>query len=215
VAQNILYRRVLARMEHECMPGSHSDPSAGIITKHLRDWKAGDEGALDRLATEIYSELRRLAGALLARHPSNPTVQPTSLVHDLYLQLPDAKTIDWQSRAHFLNVAAKMMRNILVDHARKRNALKRGGDPITLDVDAVKSDPALQIDILLVDNALNRFAESYPRQARVVELRYFGGLTVDETADVLKATGTESSLRTIERDWTFARAWLKNAIRPV
>lgn len=196
------------------MAGSNLSPLSGMITRYLRDWRAGDEGALANLATEIYGELRRLAGAIMARQPENPTVQPTSLVHELYLQLPAVQDVDWQSRAHFLNVAAKMMRNILVDHARRRNSLKRGGPAIALMTDAPGEDRTLQIDILLVDSALDQFAGTYPRQARVVELRFFGGLTTEETAEVLRATGNDSSLRTIERDWTFARAWLKNAIQP-
>jgi RNA polymerase sigma-70 factor, ECF subfamily len=197
------------------MPDEKPSPAAGMMTQYLRAWRAGDEGALARLTSEIYGELRRLAANVMAKHPANPTIQPTSLVHELYLQLPDVRVIDWQSRAHFLNVAAKMMRNILVDHARKRNALKRGGTLVSLETDVEGEDPALQIDILLIDNALDQFAEAYPRHARVVELRFFGGLTAEETADVLRVMGVESSLRTVERDWTFARGWLKNAIRPV
>ncbi len=147
----------------------------------------------------------------MAKHSVNPTLQPTSLVHELYLQLPDVQEIDWQSRTHFLNVAAKMMRNILVDHARKRSALKRGV-VVALETDVGGSDRALEVDVLLVDQALDQLALIHPRHARVVELRFFGGLTVQETVDVLKVTGVESSVRTVERDWTFARAWLKNAI---
>ncbi|MCX6602415.1 MAG: ECF-type sigma factor [Acidobacteria bacterium] len=195
------------------MPDANSTPVAGNMTKFLRQWRAGDDAALERLTAEVYGELRRLAGSVLARHPANPTVQRTSLVHELYLQLPNAQEIDWQSRAHFLNVAAKMMRNILVDHARKRKALKRGV-VIPLETDIGVLDRATQIDILLVDNALAQFAASFPRQARVVELRFFGGLTVAETVDVLKAMDIECSARTVERDWTFARAWLQNSIRP-
>src|SRR5581483_3138202 len=117
-----------------------------------------------------------------------------------------------QSRAQFLNVAAKMMRNILVDHARRRNAAKRGGEAVRVTVDPQMEDPALQVDVLLIHETLERFAEQYPRQARVVELRFFGGLTAEETSEVLRATGGDGSLRTVERDWTFARAWLHDAI---
>ena len=111
-----------------------------------------------------------------------------------------------------MNVAAKMMRNILVDHARKRNAAKRGGGETAVVKESAFKDPAMEVDVLMVDAALERFTEQYPRQSRVVELRFFGGLTAEETAEVLNATGTETSLRTVERDWTFARAWLENAI---
>jgi RNA polymerase sigma factor (TIGR02999 family) len=142
------------------------------------------------------------------------TIQPTALVHELYFQLPDVQHLDWQSRAHFLNVAARMMRNILVDHARKRQAAKRGGGLTVEMSDAMGQQPAFNIDILLVHTALDRFKAQYPRQARVVELRFFGGLSVEETCEVMKVTGTESSLRTVERDWTFSRAWLEDAIGP-
>ena len=185
--------------------------SAGLITKCLREWRSGDEKALDRLAQEVYSELRRLAAAVMAKQPGRAAIQPTSLVHELYFRLPRVQEIDWESRAHFLNVAAKMMRNILVDHARRRASLKRGGGAVS--VEGEPASAGLQIDILAVDQALERFAEIYPRQARVVELRFFGGLTAEEAVEALKVSGVESSLRTVERDWTFARAWLKNAIQ--
>jgi RNA polymerase sigma factor (TIGR02999 family) len=196
------------------MPDHSSTSAPGLMTQCLQEWRAGDDGALARLASQVYNELRRLAGSVLMRHAETPTVQVTSLVHDLYLQLPDVQGIDWQSRGHFLNVAARMMRNILVDHARRRTALKRGSGAAGFYTDVGAEDPALQVDVMAVDRALDAFAGSYPRQARVVELRFFGGLTAAETAEVLRATGVESSLRTVERDWTFARAWLKNAIQP-
>jgi RNA polymerase sigma-70 factor (ECF subfamily) len=189
--------------------------SGGVITRCLKEWRAGDEDALSRLATEVYGELRRLSGAIMGRYPDNQTIQPTALIHELYLKLPGVREIDWQSRAQFLNVAAAMMRNILVDHARSRRAVKRGGDGIAVTVaDPPFHDRGMQIDVLLVHNALGKFASLYPRQARVVELRFFGGLTADEIVEVLRNDGTESSRRTVERDWSFARAWLQNAIRP-
>lgn len=120
----------------------------------------------------------------------------------------------WQSRAHFLGVAARIMRNILVDHARKRHAAKRGGGMAPVIVDAQVDDPALKTDVLVINDALDRMSAHYPRQSRVVELRFFGGLTTEETCEVLTATGLECSQRTVERDWTFARAWLQNAIGP-
>src|ERR1051326_6562233 len=191
-------------------PGS----PAGIITKCLHDWRGGDDSALSRLTTEIYGELRRRAGRVMAGEAGKRTIQPTALVHELYFQLPDVQHFDWQSRAQFLNVAARMMRNILVDHARKRQAAKRGGGTDLVIIDPRIDDPALRVDVLHVHNALENFTDRYPRQARVVELRFFGGLTAEETSDVLKATGVESSLRTVERDWKFAKAWLHNAIGP-
>ena len=188
---------------------------SGIITRCLKEWRGGDEAALSRLTTEVYSELRRLAGAVMASQSANRTIQPTALVHELYLRLPGVQEIDWQSRAQFLRVAAKMMRNILVDHARMRQAAKRGGGSVAVTLEPAGQDRSLQIDVLLVHTALEQFAEQYPRHAQVVELRFFGGLTSEETSEVLRVGGTESSLRTVERDWKFARAWLQDAIGPV
>jgi RNA polymerase sigma factor (TIGR02999 family) len=182
------------------------------MTKCLREWRDGDEEALARLTTEVYRELRRLAASVMGGQARQRTIQPTALVHELYFQLPDVRHFDWQSRAHFLNVAAKMMRNILVDHARKRQAAKRGGEMVLTMSDISAHDAAFNIDILLVHEALERFTGEYPRQARVVELRFFGGLSVEETCEVLKISGVDSSLRTVERDWAFARAWLEDAI---
>lgn len=187
-------------------------PSSRLITRFLHEWRQGDATALDRLTEHLYAELRRLAGAILAGHSTNQTVQPTVLVHELYFRLPAVQEIDWESRAHFLNVAARIMRNILVDFARKRSALKRGGLSDRVRVDPPSDDPALDVDVLAVHDALNRFAEQHPRQARVVELRFFGGLTAEETVEVLQVTGMDSSLRTVERDWAFARAWLERQI---
>jgi len=188
------------------------DSTPGEITRCLTDWRNGDEQALARLTDEVYRELRRRAGSVMAGQLGKITIQPTALVHELYFQLPKVQHFDWQSRGQFLNVAASMMRNILVDHARKRLALKRGAGAGTLLVDMPVNDPALHVDVLLVNAALEKFAEQYPRHAKVVELRFFGGLTAEETLDALKAAGIESSQRTIERDWSFARAWLHNAI---
>jgi RNA polymerase sigma factor (TIGR02999 family) len=202
----------IGRLRGNMSAGGFTGGAPGNITRFLQEWRSGDEEALARLTAEVYRELRRLAGALFARESGERTLQPTALVHELYLQLPDVQHIDWQSRAQFLNVAARMMRNILVDHARKRNAAKRGGGETPVVKESAVKDPAMEIDVLMVDAALERFTEQYPRQSRVVELRFFGGLTAEETAEVLNATGTETSLRTVERDWTFARAWLENAI---
>ena len=186
----------------------------GDITRCLQDWRGGDEEALSRLTAAVYRELRRLASFLFASENGDRTLQPTALVHELYLQLPSVQHLDWRSRAQFLSVAARIMRNILVDHARKRHAAKRGGGTAAVIVDARAEDPALKSDVLVINAALDRLSEHYPRQSRVVELRFFGGLTTEETCQVLTATGTECSLRTVERDWTFARAWLQNDIGP-
>jgi RNA polymerase sigma factor (TIGR02999 family) len=194
------------------MPDESAAP--GDITRCLQDWRGGDEEALDRLTAAVYRELRRLASFLFAAESGDRTLQPTALVHELYLQLPSVQHLDWQSRAQFLCVAARIMRNILVDHARKRHAAKRGGGMAPVIVDPRAEDPALKSDVLVINAALDRLGEHYPRQSRVVELRFFGGLTTEETCQVLSATGVECSLRTVERDWTFARAWLQNAIGP-
>jgi RNA polymerase sigma factor (TIGR02999 family) len=185
----------------------------GAITRCLREWSSGDDQALERLTAEVYAELRRRAAFAMAHLPGNRTIQPTALVHELYFQLPGVQHIDWRCRAQFLSVAAKMMRNILVDHARKRHAKKRGGGLSPLIVDPPVKDPALQVDVLLVHQVLERFTEQYPRQSDVVELRFFGGLTAEETSAVLTARGIDTSLRTVERDWKFAQAWLHNAIQ--
>lgn len=193
-------------------PDDTQASSAGIITRRLRDWRNGDEKALSCLTAEVYHELRRLAARVMSGEAGKRTIQPTALVHELYFQLPDVQHFDWQSRAQFLNVAAKMMRNILVDHARRRQAAKRGGGADIVIVDPQIEDPALQVDVLHVHDALERFTERYPRQARVVELRFFGGLTAEEASEALRATGINSSMRTVERDWKFAKAWLQHAI---
>jgi len=188
------------------------DSTPGIITQCLREWRDGDEAALARLTDAVYRELRRLAGAVMSGQAAGRTLQPTVLVHELYFQLPGIRHFDWQSRAQFLNVASRMMRNILVDHARRRLAAKRGGGEAPAIADPPFEDAAMSVDVLQVHEALDRFGEEYPRQARVVELRFFGGLSVEETSEVLRATGVDSSQRTVERDWTFARAWLEDAI---
>ena len=165
--------------------------------------------------SEVYGELRRLAGAVLSSRAGFQSFQPTELVHELYFRLPALQTLDWKGRAHFLNLAAQVMRRILIDCARKLHAAKRGGRPVTLSTKSADgADPALGVDVLLVNMALERFAIDHPRQAFVLELRFFGGLTAEESSEVLRANGHEASTRTVERDWTFAKAWMQNAIAP-
>ena len=176
------------------------------VTQVLAEWSRGDEAALDRLAPLIYPELRRIAGRQLRRERPDHTLQPTALVHEVFLHLVDQRHATWENRAQFFAVSAQLMRRILVDHARRRHALKRGG-PITkvaLDVRAidVSGDP-VAAEVLAVDQALERLAEQDPDQARIVELRFFGGLTVEETAKVM-----ERSARTVKREWRLAKAWL-------
>lgn len=191
-------------------PRDHQPLSGGAITLFLERWRAGDANALTELTEAIYQQLRRLASATIHNQPSPQTIQPTELLHEFYLEMQGAAKIDAASRAQFFSLAARTMRNILVDHARKRRAAKRGGAlRITLhDIPA----PADALDVLDVHDALERFAQRYPRQAAVVELRFFGGLSAEETTLALEAAGFKASLRTVERDWRFARAWLQNAL---
>lgn len=155
----------------------------------------------------VYDELRRLAAAALRHERPDHTLQPTALVHEAYLRLADEPHARWENRSHFLAVAARAMRRILVDHARGRNAAKRGGGANHVPVDDVQpaaDDGGLALDLVMLDAALARLAALDLRQARIVELRFFGGLSVEETAEVV-----EASTRTVKRDWQVARAWLK------
>ena len=180
------------------------------ITKLLKAWRRGDSGALDRLTPLVYEQLRRLArGYVRKEHPGH-TLQATAIVNEAYLRLIDAREVDWHDRTHFFAVCARIMRRILVDAARERAALKRGGEvgrvehstAVKLDLlPAPGSDPRSQLCAL--DDALNALARMDPRRAQVIELRFFGGLTVEETGEVLKI-----SPQSVMRDWKLARAWL-------
>jgi RNA polymerase sigma factor (TIGR02999 family) len=174
------------------------------ITRMLVAWRNGDSQAFEKLAPVVYRELHRLAKRYLAKERPGHTLQTTALVHEAYLRLIDANHVPWQSRTHFFAVSAQMMRRILVDFARSHQALKHGGAarPMTLDDAAVISrepDP----NLVAMDDALNILATLDARQCQVVELRFFGGLSLEETAEVLKV-----SVGTVRRDWTLARAWL-------
>lgn len=179
---------------------------SAAVTHVLTEWSRGDKTALDRLVPLIYPELHRIAGRQLRRERSDHTLQPTALVHEVFLQLVDQRRATWNGRAHFFAVAAQLMRRILVDHARSRDTQKRGGDvtKVTLEADAagVEVNP-VAAEVLAVDQALVRLAARDPDQARIVELRFFGGLSVEETAHVM-----ERSTRTIKREWRMAKAWL-------
>jgi RNA polymerase sigma-70 factor, ECF subfamily len=179
------------------------------VTAWLVRWNNGDEAALEALTPMVYAEMHRLAAGYLRNERNHHTFQATALVHEAYLQLRDLDRIEWKSKAHFIGIAAQVMRRILVAHARTRNARKRGGlqDHFPLQAfDFPAISPA--VDLTVLDQALDRFAKEYPRQARVVELRFFGGLTAEEIAEVVGGPGSEVSSRTVERDWRFARAWL-------
>ena len=185
-------------------------PPVPEITAWLVRWRDGDQEALDSLTNLVYADLRRVAARLLGGEREGHTLQPTALVHELYTHLSVSKPpgIDWQCRGQFFAIAARLMRQILVDYARKRSSQKRrNGDLQSLDSVALTVAGS---DVLEVDLALSRLAQEHPRQALVVELRFFGGLTAEETVEAISASGTEVSLRTVERDWRFSRAWLQN-----
>ena len=179
------------------------------ITQLLINWGEGDQAALDRLMPLVYSELRRLAGNYLRRERAEHTLQPTALVNEAYLKLVDQRNARWQNRAHFFGIAAQLMRRILVDHARQRQAVKRGGmDQQRLSItsaEAVVKQP--EIDLLALNEALDELARMDPQHSRIVELKFFGGLSIEETAEVLGI-----SHATVERDWKLARAWLRRQL---
>jgi RNA polymerase sigma-70 factor, ECF subfamily len=184
--------------------------SVSEITQLLVRWSEGHEEALEQLTRLVYAELRRMAAALMRNERQGHTLQPTAVVHELYLQLAAARAIDWKCRGQFFAISAKLMRRILVDHARKRTAAKRNlHDLIAIDVEALTASGP---DILEVDAALSRLAAKHPRQAAVVELRFFGGLTAEQTVEALSCSGEAVSLSTIERDWRFSRAWLQGEL---
>jgi len=178
------------------------------ISQLLLNWSDGDVAARERLLPLVYDELRKLARKYLSRERADHTLQPTALVHEAYLRLVDQQHVSWQNRAQFFGLAATLMRNILVDHARRHRAEKRGGGEYELSLsEADRYGEHPNIKLIALDEALNHLARSSPQHAQVVELRYFGGLTIEETANVLGI-----SHATVERDWTFARAWLKKEL---
>ena len=175
------------------------------ITKLLRAWAAGDQQALDRLIPIVYGELRRIAARYMAREKTGHELQTTALVHEVYVRLVGVNRISWQNRAHFLGVCAQLMRQVLTDMARARLYRKRGGDAthVTLDERTVFRSCYPDHNLIALDDALKELARLDERKSRVVELRFFGGLDVDETAEVLGI-----SPPTVHRDWKFAKSWL-------
>ena len=176
------------------------------VTMLLNAWGDGKQDALDELMPLVYQELRKLARSYLRAERPEHTLQPTALVNEAYLRLVDQKNVRWQNRRHFFGIAAQLMRRILVDHARKRQSEKRGGGQTLILFEDAKGVPAKARDLVALDDALNDFATIDPRSAKIVELRQFGGLSIDETAEVL-----EISPATVKRDWTVAKAWLRRA----
>jgi RNA polymerase sigma-70 factor, ECF subfamily len=174
------------------------------VTGLLKAWSGGDQAALERLADQVYNELRRIARRYMRNERARNTLQTTALVNEVYLRLVDVKNVDWQQRAQFFAIAAQMMRRILVDAARARGSNKRGGGAVKVNVDeALAASPERDSSLVALDEALEAFTKLAPRQAKVVELRYFGGLSEEETAEVLKI-----SARTVRRDWDFSKSWL-------
>jgi len=179
------------------------------ITQLLIRWHAGDRAALEKLMPLVQSELRRLAGNYLRRERQNHTLQPTALVNEAYLRLVDQNQANWQNRAQFYGIAAQLMRRILVDHARQHKAAKRGGsDQQRLSITSAQdvSDKP-DLDLLALHEALEELAEVDPQQSRIVELKFFGGLSIEETAEVMQLGHA-----TVERDWKMARAWLRRKL---
>ena len=178
------------------------------VTALLQDWSKGNQQVLEELLPLIYNELRQLAHNFLYRERPGHTLQTTALVHEAYLKLIDQKDARWQNRPHFFAIAAQAMRRILIDSARRHAAKKRGGPQEKLSLDEVPIlSPEPNTMLLALDEALNRLAKIDPAQSKIVELRYFGGLTIDETAEVMK-----TSPATIKREWAMGRAWLHQAI---
>jgi RNA polymerase sigma-70 factor, ECF subfamily len=189
---------------------AHADDG---VTCLLSQWRTGSDDALDRVTALVYDELRRTAAMCLRGNWSgSQTLQPTALVHEFYLKTCNLREIDCRNRSQFIATAARVMRNILIDAARRRNSIKRGGGKLD-PLDQIElASPENGVDVLLMDLALEKFASEYPRHAQVVELMFFGGLNAAETAQVLGGMGEPVSPRTVERDWRFARCWLQNEV---
>ncbi len=187
---------------------SSRDEQTSETTLLLRAWADGDQGALERLTPRVYRTLRRIAGYQMQHERAGHSMQATALVHEAYLELIDVTNVNWQHRAHFFAVSAQVMRHILLDRARRRVAAKRGGGAERVNLDEL---PDLSGDrsreLIALEDALNALAENDARKARVVELRFFGGLSVEETAEVLAV-----SPETVMRDWKFARSWLHSQL---
>ena len=203
-------KKPASMLTFEARAGHMTTPSASQqeVTQLLADWSDGDEGALDKLIPLVQPELHRLAHHYMRRERAGHTLQTTALLNEAYLQLVDDSTRNWQNRTHFMAGAAQLMRRIMVDHARERCSLKRGGGAlrVTLDDAALVTEKRSE-ELLALDEALERLTAHDPRKSRIVELRYFGGLTEEETAAFLKLSD-----RTVRREWRMARTWLYRAL---
>jgi RNA polymerase sigma-70 factor (ECF subfamily) len=186
-----------------------STNSPGTVTNLLRAWGDGDQGALERLTPLVEAELRRLARGYMGRERKDHTLQPTALVNEAFIRLTDARQVRWQDRAHFLGISARLMRRVLVDHARAHGYQKRGGgvEHVTFD-EALAASQQTDVDLLALDRALETLAAVDSRKSRVIELRFFGGLSVEETAQVLHV-----STDTVKRDWRLGKLWLLRELK--
>ena len=185
-----------------------ADPPPHLVTQLLQEWSRGDRTALDKLIPIVYEELRRQAANYMRRERPGQSLQTTALVHEAYLRLVDQRAVEWQNRNHFFAIAAQLMRRILVDHARRHQAVKRGGPEIKLmPLDDAEAALDEEIDLVALDEALTRLSLLDEQQSRVVELRFFSGLSVEETADVIGV-----STRSIKREWRAAKAWLRREL---
>jgi RNA polymerase sigma-70 factor, ECF subfamily len=184
---------------------SSGEERTSETTQLLRAWADGDRGALERLTPRVYRTLRRIAGYQMQHERAGNSMQATALVHEAYLELIDVTNVNWQHRAHFFAISAQIMRHILLDRARRRVAAKRGGTAERVNLDELPDLAGNRArELIALEDALNVLVENDPRKARVVELRFFGGLSVEETAEVLAV-----SPETVMRDWKFARSWLQ------
>lgn len=186
-----------------------AESSPHEVTQLLADWSQGNQAALDKLMPLVEAELHRLAHHYMSRERAGHTLQTTALVDEAYLRLAGQKNIDWQNRAHFFGIAARLMRQILVDYARKRQFAKRGGNPqhVSLDEAAFVAQERAS-ELIALDDALRALANLSPEQSRIVELRFFGGLTIEETAGVMKL-----SVDKVKRDWSMAKTWLYHELK--
>jgi RNA polymerase sigma factor (TIGR02999 family) len=185
------------------------EDARGDVTVLLEQLAKGKEEVASKLIPLVYNELRRLAGGYMRRERNDHTLQPTALVHEAYLKLVEQRSVNWQSRAHFFGIAAQLMRRILVDHARGHLRDKRGGGVIPVPLDeALVFAPEQSSELVKLDQSLDRLAKFDPRQSKIVELRFFGGLTVEQTAEVLGI-----SSKTVKRDWSVAKAWLHGDLK--
>ncbi len=187
------------------------DATSSAVTALLREWRNGDRAAVDRLMPVVYGELRTIAKARLALERPGHTLQATALVHEAYLRMIGQNNVDWECRAQFFGFAARLIRNILVDHARTRGRQKRGGTQVLTSLQDVLGVPEqASFELMELDEVLHQLASHDERQSRIVELRFFGGLSIEETAHVL-----DLSLTTVKSDWRMARAWLYRQLEPI